>query len=294
VKPPTPRRWAFRQLKTPLDLGAPLIGLAAADLDGDTRAELVALTTTDVVILEVDGSGARIQQRIPMSGSFPVPRSRFPIGALVVGDLTGDGAPEIAARSSEKEGGTVWTRTQTGWTALASIAGYPVCALGARLGAVQLDRGVPRFRREGASWSQGPPPSWWTAIADPFQALSCTPLGADAALAVLEPSGTLKISTQAGTSSVPDSGTAFAVADFDGDGRPEVVAAANRAPGDGDQLTIWSLPPAGEPKPLHRTPPLKGGAPAIAAGDFNGDGQADAIAAVRMIGSTSVDWWVLE
>src|SRR5262249_37797743 len=83
-----PRKLAFRPVGS-TDLGAPLLDRAAADLDGDGKAELVALTPDDVAVIVLGPDGARMMARAALEGPPPVPRPRTPVGALVVADLEG-------------------------------------------------------------------------------------------------------------------------------------------------------------------------------------------------------------
>jgi hypothetical protein len=89
-------------------------------------------------------------------------------------------------------------------------------------------------------------------------------------------------------------GTEFAMVDLDGDGALELVASSARAPGTGDALTIYKLAADGSAKVLRRGSALSGGIAGIAAGDFDGDGQIDIAAAVRLPGSTRSDLWILD
>src|SRR5688572_22723010 len=53
-RPPVPVKVTWRQRRIgALDLGAALLAMTAADLDRDGRAELVALTAREVVVLAV-------------------------------------------------------------------------------------------------------------------------------------------------------------------------------------------------------------------------------------------------
>jgi len=59
VVPPVPVRVAWKPVKLgSLDLGAPLAALAAADLDGDGKAELYAVTSRDVVGIAIRANKA--------------------------------------------------------------------------------------------------------------------------------------------------------------------------------------------------------------------------------------------
>jgi hypothetical protein len=135
---PVPVRWqAKRVASIPLD--APLLALAAGDLDGDARDELVALTAREVVILGPDGDGFAVRARAALPAEPAAVRPRTPVGTLVVHDGDGDGRDEVAARSSEQARGVVLAsqvapRAQPRGKAGPALeergraAGFPLCA----------------------------------------------------------------------------------------------------------------------------------------------------------------------
>jgi hypothetical protein len=88
-------------------------------------------------------------------------------------------------------------------------------------------------------------------------------------------------------------GTAFAVADVDRDGTPELVSSAAGPPGDPDTLRVLSLGDD-EKKPRLKKAFTAGGIVGIAVGDFDGNGAPEAVIAVRIVGATRVDLWRLE
>src|SRR5439155_2110082 len=83
-KPPVPIAvtWKPQRIGS-LDLGAPLVALAAADLDGDGKAELYAVTAHDVVAI---GAAGRVRElgRVAFAGEPAVPQPRDTVGAAVV------------------------------------------------------------------------------------------------------------------------------------------------------------------------------------------------------------------
>jgi hypothetical protein len=256
------------------DLGAPLLAAVAADLDGDGRAELIALTTDELIALHVTAEGASVLARTRLEGAPSAPRPRFAIGTLVA--LAEPGSPlQLRARSSEHGGGSFGWQTGT-MVRTADASGFPTCA-----GPATLLPGVALFA--GAV-----PP-----FPERYLAAGC----GGGLIAVLDPGGTLRLhrpGERAARSTLPGIGTAFLVDDLDGDGVAELVAAAYRAPATGDQLTVWRLGADGAVQRLRKPTALAAGVVALAAGDLDGDGALDVVAVARQPGATQVELWLLE
>src|SRR5262249_43734382 len=138
TKPATPpvakpqkarQRMFFRPQKTALDLGAPLVALAAGDIDGDGTTELVALTTDDVVVMRLGHDATRVEERVALEGAAPLPRPRDPVGALLCADLDGDGKPEILARTSEHASGVILGWRDNALVRVGPLKNFPMAAL---------------------------------------------------------------------------------------------------------------------------------------------------------------------
>jgi len=258
------RRWSFRPLAAPVELGSSLLALAAADLDADRRAELIALTVDEVLVLRVEAGAATVIARAPLDGPAPLPRPRVPAGALIA-------AGPIAARSSEHAAGGsyVW---QNGALVRGgeAVSGYPTCAgMASLLPAVPILGGVP-------------------SLPERFLGVAC----AGDAVAVVEPGGSLRIARGGAPAvTVADVGTAFAMADLDGDGNLELVASSYRVAGTGDLLSVRRL---ADGRPLRRPTPTRDGVAGIAVGDLDADGTPDVVAATRLQGDTKAELWLLE
>jgi VCBS repeat protein len=287
---PRPRRLLFRPQKTPLALGAPLLALAAADLDGDGRAELLALTADELVVLSVDREATTVRQVLALEGPPPVPRPREPVGALVVAD------GQILARTSEHALGLVAAPDKGLLARAGTFKSYALCALHDANGKQHI-----------AAATLGPGVSWFAGSAVAFQpALAMAPAlpakivaatCGGGILAVADAEGKLRLwrdGDQAPWIVLDGVGTAFQVVDLDADGQLEVVASAYRPPGTGDVLGVWRLAADGSATLVRRGNPLTGGIVAVAAGDFDGDGLPDIVAAVRLVGSTRSDLWLLD
>src|SRR5690242_13919999 len=85
--------WNAQKLGS-LDLGAPFAAIAAADLDGDGKAELYLVTAREVIAVGIAGKAVRELGRVAFTGEPAVPASRDVVGTAVV-----DGAAVIAAVS---------------------------------------------------------------------------------------------------------------------------------------------------------------------------------------------------
>jgi hypothetical protein len=302
TKPAKPRRIYFRQQKHALDLGAPLLALASGDVDADGEVELVALTTREIVVVAVADESCRTETRLTLPGDPPAIKPRDPIGALLVADVTGDGVPEILARSSELDGGVVVGLRDGSLARQGSFADYPAVVLrdpggAAHVGASRLSDGVNYFSKDAFDLS----PAWKgfvaPALPERFLTIEGLELPGRTLLGVVDEAGELRLH-EAGAAApwvtIADVGAAFELADLDGDGDVEVIASSAKPPGDGDSLTIHSIAPDASARIVHRGSPLRGGVAAIASGDFDGDGWVDVIAAVRLVGATRSDLWILE
>ena len=253
-----------------IDLGAPVLALVAADLDGDHKAELYAVTAREVIAI---GVAPRVHElgRGAFSGEPAVPRPRDDVGAAIV-----EGGAVIASSSR-------WTRTlRITWQA----------------GALHFDASDPAFALCPGEHAQlAPGRNYFGTGATAYFGVRCAELvdGKGAPLhARAELSTANKLAVAAGElhGEYPNVGVAFDVADLDRDGTPEVIFAAAGAPGDPDIVRIVALGEGIKHEKLKKTFPA-GGVAAIAVGDLDGDGALDVIAAVRLYGAPKVELWRL-
>jgi len=301
-RPPTPIpvRWKARRLGA-VDLGAPLVTLASGDLDRDGRAELVAVTEREVVVLAPRGKRAIV---VVARAALPEPaaeaRPRATIASAVVVEAAA--GTELWVRASSGAQGGRYVLAQGKLRRTGDLAGYPLCA--DRIG--ELARGRNYFERAAGD---GLPADWasryWAALCRgglvdrEGRALRVDAvLGARGAL-----SATVRVRcapSEAGcvperTAAIGGVGVAMAIADVDRDGRPEVITSAATAPGDADGVAVHSLPPGGGKigKPVFKRA-FSGGVGGLAADDLDGDGDVEVIAAVRLAGAERVDLWLLD
>ncbi len=309
VRPqPKPRRLFFKPQKSTLDLGAPVLALASGDVDADGTVELVALTTREIVVLALSKDAASVETRIALAGDAAALRPRDAVGALLVADVAGDATPEILAHASDRADGMIVGLKNGALAAQGTLRDYPLFvtpggAGAGRLATAALGEGVNDFPRESISFA----PAWkeWSAAGLPARFLAAEGtsfLAADGTthnlVGIVDGDGELALHTLPRAAADPwarlaDSGSAFEIADLDGDGAPEVITSAYRAPGDGDELVVYTIDDDGSSRVLHRGGALRGGIAAIAAGDFDSDGATDVAALVRLSGAAAGDLWVL-
>jgi hypothetical protein len=272
-----------------LDLGAPLVALTAADLDGDGKAELYAVTPREVIAIGLRGKRLEEVGRVSFGGEPAIPAPRDVVGTAIV-----DGGAVIASVSSWSKSLRVTWQKKT-LAAAAGPSGFALCPgetaqlapgrnyfadpqnpqqtgrYGARCrgGLVETDGHPLRVRADLSIVNK-----LWIAVD------RCAAVGLGCA--------------RAGAFELSNVGTAFEIADVDRDGKPEAIFAGAGAPGDPDTLKVVSL---GDDEKKHAK--LKkaftaGGIAGIASADLDGDGDEEVVAAVRLVGASRVDLWRIE
>ncbi len=284
--PPTPVALRYKLVRLgSVDLGAPLVALAGADLDGDGTGELYAVTSREVVAIALRGKKLVELGRVAFAGepALPMPRD-------VVGTATVDGRELVASVSS-------WaTSLRVSWqgTTLAAApgaAGFVLCP-----GEVaQLAPGRNYFGddktgyyvvrcRGGLVEPDGRP--------DRARAqLSLTSKLAITVERCAAPGVRCRAATRYEYGCV---GFAFDIADVNRDGTPEVIYSGAGAPGDPDVLRVVTLGDDDKKQAKLKKAFTAGGVAGIAVADLAGDGVGDVVAAVRLVGATRVDLWRLE
>jgi hypothetical protein len=280
--PPVPIAvtWKPQRLTPSLELGAPLVAMTAGDLDGDGKVELYAVTSREVIALAVT-SDRHVTElaRVAFTGEAAVPAPRDAVGTAVI-----DGHALYASSSAFVRGIVVTWRGKR----LVGDPGEPGATLcpGER---AQLVFGRNYFGDDKAG----------------YYAVRCRDVP-DASghlvrvRAVVGLSGKLDVTLasctgatceHAGDYSVAHAGTAFDIADLDRDGTPEVVVAGAAAPGDPDDVRVFSIGDD-ERKPKWKKAFTAGGVAALAVAEL--DGAPAIIAAVRLVGATRIDLWRLD
>jgi hypothetical protein len=270
--------WKPRRIAS-LELGAPLVAML-----GDERGVLWAVTTKEVIALATTPHVHELA-RAAFAGDPAVPTSRDPVGAAVV---DGHGRAIVASASPWAKGLRV--ALDSGAPAASSAdAQFTLC--GGRIKA-QLVPGMNYFD-DGAN---------------PYLALGCAELHdangtPELATARLGLTHDLRVSVAACTTGsacgdgvtveLANVGTAFAIADVDRDGTPEIVFASAAAPGDADAIAVVSVGDDEQHAKFHKAFPA-GGVAAIAVLDTDPAVAPAVIAAVRLVGSTRVDLWRLD
>lgn len=290
VVPPVPIevRWHASKLAS-IPLGAPLVALAAADLDGDGKAELYAVTPREVIAYGVEQRRLVELGRVPFTGEPAARPPRDVVGTAIV-----DGGALVASVSTFARGLRV-TWKDRHLVGDPGEAGFALCP-----GRVaQLATGRNYFGTAAAG-------NYGEQCRDDLVDPRGYPLHVHAALSL---AGRLELVAQTcepgggacrevARYAYDRVGIAYALADVDRDGRPELIYSAAVAPGDPDTITAVTL---GErPSHAHLVHRFAaGGVAGVAVADFDGDGRLDTIAAVRLVGAApggapNIDLWRLE
>ncbi len=290
--PPRPIKRAYKLAKLgTLDLGRPLATLAAADLDGDRKGELYAVTATDVIAIGWADGKLRELGRVAFTGERPSFGPRDVVATATLAPAApGIPAGLVATVSTYARGMRVH------WKA-GALVGTPETAPGF-------------LACPGEHLQLAPGRNYFGEPATGFYALRCTsglvdgdgyPLRARAQLSMtnkldvaVERCAAMDFKCEpAARHEYANVGIAYDITDVDRNGALELVYAAAGAPGDPDILRVVSLGDDEKKQKLKKSF-TAGGIAGIATTDLDGDGVPDTIAAVRLVGASRDDLWRLE
>lgn len=269
--------------------GRGYVALAAADLDGDGRSELVLARPESVEVVRL-GAGPRGRLRIELVASAPytpaLPRaSSRPRRTIGTATPDGDG---VVLRTSELAA-PIRVRLVDGALALSEASApcsgnlYPLadaCALAvpghdhfaARL--ATLGSNAPRDRAQRIS---GP-----LALAGFYARASRRLRRADGTAvdveAIVTPAGRLAVRVGARPGGAVSYGTALALADLEDDGVAELIASGAGPPGEGDHLSLLRVRESAQVVAVWQSEPLLGDVWIAAATDLDDDGLEELLA----------------
>ena len=275
-------RWKLAKLGS-LDLGAPLVALTGADLDGDGRGELYAVTTREVIALGLRGKKLEELGRVAFVGEPATPAPRDVVATAIV-----EGGEVVASVSSWAKSLRV-RKAKTALTAVAGAPGFAVCP------------GEVAQLAPGRNYFDGGAQRYATRCRADLVEPDGRPIRARGELSLtnkldiaIERCTAASIGCQPLTHHAYSAvGVAFDFADVDRDGKPEVIYAAAGAPGDPDILKVVTIGDDDRKWKLRKSF-TAGGIAGIAIADLDGNGAQEVVAAVRLVGATRVDVWRVE
>jgi hypothetical protein len=280
--PPVPITPAWKVVKLgSFELGAPLVALTAAELDGDRRSgELYAVTPREVIAIGFKNGKLVELGRVAFAGERATPEPRDVVGTAVV-----DGNEVVVAASPWAKG------MRVKWAGKSLVMqpdgpGFLVCP-NVR---VQLQPGRNHFNNG----------TFDTRCRTDLVDKDGYPMHVRADLAT---SGKLAVVVErcragaacevTGKFELARIGTAFAIADVDRDGTAEIIVSEASAPGDPDSAKVISLG-GDERKPMFKKTFAGGVAGLVVVDGDDADDVAEVVAAVRFPGATRVDLWRLD
>ena len=274
-------QWKLAKLGS-LDLGAPLVALTGADLDGDGRGELYAVTTREVIVLGVRGKKLEELGRVAFVGEPATPAPRDVVATAIV-----EGSEVVASVSSWAK--SLRVRKAKTLTGVAGAPGFAVCP-------GEVAQLVP-----GRNYFDGGTQRYATRCRAGLVEPDGRPLRVRGELALtnkleisIERCAAVNLGCQAlGRHAYNAVGIAFDFADVDRDGKPEAIYAAAGAPGDPDILKVVTIGDDDRKWKLRKSF-TAGGIAGIAVADLDGNGVPEVVAAVRLVGATRVDVWRVE
>jgi hypothetical protein len=268
-----------------LDLGAPLVALTAADLDGDRKGELYAVTAREVIAIGVRGKKLEELGRVAFGGEPALPMPRDVVGSAIV-----DAGAIVASVST-------WTRSmRVTWkgktlTGTQGEPGFVLCP-----GVVEKLAPGRNYFGDAATGHYGVRCRSGLVEPDGRALRARAQLSLASKLEVqLERCAAQNLGCQpAAKHELAGVGVAFEIADVDRDGKPEAIYAAAVAPGDPDTLKIVTLGDDDKKQAKLKKTFAAGGVAGLTLVDVDGNGSDDVIAAVRLVGATRVDVWRVE
>jgi hypothetical protein len=283
--PPVPIAVHWKPVKLgSLDLGSPLVALTAADLDGDGKAELYAVTSREVVAIALVDKRLKELARVPFTGERAVPTPRDVVGMAIVDKRT-----IVASVSSYQRSLRVAWKGKT-LVGDPGELGFELCP-GER---APLVPGRNYFDLPGSPHGS----TYGSRCRDDLVDGEGHPLHVRAQLSI---AGKLDVAVErcglggvgcrhAEDHTYPKVGVAFELADLDRDGKPELAFADAGAPGDPDEVRVVTLGEDDKKTKLKKVF-TAGGVAGLTAADLDGDGATELIAAVRLVGASRVDLW---
>lgn len=286
--PPKPVavKWKAVRLGS-IDLGAPLVAIAAADLDGDGKGELYAVTSREVVAVGLKANKPVELGRVAFGGERAVPAPRDVVGTAVV-----DGREVVASSSlwARELRVTMAAPTPGKLTAQPGGPGFLVCP---------NERWQLAPGRNYFSAGSPTPGDFYIGRCRDLVARTGAPLHIRAQLAI---TGKLAVETRrcaggsatcqpAGGVEYANVGVAYEVADVDRDGTPELILSSHVAPGDPDVVRVVALG-GDDRKPIFKKS-FNGGVVGIAVIEQAPPLAPLVVAVVRLAGATRVDLWRL-
>jgi len=277
----------------PVQVGGGILALASADLDGDGRAELLALQSRTLLVLRYLGprKGLSVALQHPLGGQPATIRPRRPMGTLLALDRDGDRKPELLLRSSEQARGEILSMESGGLSSRGELDGYPLagdagslltCA--ARPGQDQLDGAAARILP-----ADGAAPAPATGLPAAFYALRQAPAPVQkkdepgAIRALVDSEGVLTLQDPRrgkALGKLRGVGAALHLVDLNDDGALELITSGGGGPGEDDLLRIHKVAGGKLSGLLWSSAGLPGAVTALAHGDLDGDGKLELVAAL--------------